>query len=79
MQRIGLLVGLLLVIIGLYRIDLLLYKTLDYFGKYVFFGLFNIMSLFLVFYFYKKFDGILKITMPLLFGLIVALIGFFIA
>ncbi len=79
MERALFLLGVLLVIIGLYRIDLLLYKTLNYFGKYVFFGLFNIMSLFLVFYFYKKFNGVLKITMPILWGLIVALIGFFIA
>jgi hypothetical protein len=79
-DKAGLIIGLILAIIGLYYIDenILLSFELNqskWFGRYVFFVAFNILVLWVLWVFYKKFKGVLKITMPLLFGIIVLFIG----
>jgi hypothetical protein len=75
MEKIGLIIGAVLTIIGIYRIDKFLTPTLDYFGKYVFFAAFNIFVIWVLWVFYKKFSGLLKIIMPMMFGIIILLIG----
>jgi hypothetical protein len=72
---IGLVIGLILGLYGLFRIDYILYEGLNYFGKYVFFFLFNAFVIYCFWFFYKKFEGWLKIAMPILFGIILLLIG----
>ncbi len=72
---IGLVTGFIIGLYGLYRIDSILVKGLNYFGKYVFFGLFNVFCIYLFWFFYKRFDGYLKILMPLFFGFILLLLG----
>jgi len=74
-SHIGLVIGLIMGLYGLYRIDNILIKGLNYFGKYVFFGLFNIFCLYLFWFFYKRFEGYMKILMPLLFGIVLLLLG----
>jgi hypothetical protein len=74
-DKIGLIVGIVLSLVGLYKIDSFLYPTLDYFGKYVFFTLMNIFSIWLVYLFFKSFNGFLKILMPTLMGGVVLLVG----
>jgi hypothetical protein len=79
-DKAGLIIGLILAIIGLYYIDenILLSFELNqskWFGRYVFFVAFNILVLWVLWVFYQKFKGVLKITMPLLFGIIVLFIG----
>jgi hypothetical protein len=76
----GLIIGFILSIIGMYYIDrnILLSFELNqskWFGKYVFFVAFNILILWVLWIFYKKFEGVLKITMPILFGIIILFIG----
>jgi hypothetical protein len=75
MEKIGLMVGVVLTIIGMVRIDGFLLPTLDYFGKYVFFGAFNIFVFWVEWVFYKKFNGYLKILMPLIWGAVILLLG----
>lgn len=75
MERIGLIIGLVLTIIGIVKIDMFLIPTLNYFGKYVFFAAFNIFVFWVEWVFYKKFGGLMKIIMPAVFGLIILLIG----
>jgi hypothetical protein len=79
-NKIGLIIGVILSIIGMYYIDrnILLSFELNnskWFGKYVFFLAFNVLILWVLLVFYKKFEGVLKITMPLLFGIIILFIG----
>ncbi|GAB6045337.1 hypothetical protein JCM11957_09350 [Caminibacter profundus] len=76
MQYFGLIIGLILGIYGLVRIDYVLYMGLNYFGKYVFFGLFNIFTLYFFWFFYKKFSGWLQIVMPAIYGFIILLVSF---
>ncbi|GAB6074022.1 hypothetical protein [Nautilia lithotrophica] len=75
MQNLGLIVGLILTIIGMYKIDMFLIPTLDYFGKYVFFAAINIFVFWIEWFFYKKFEGLMKILMPIGWGVIILLIG----
>jgi len=75
LDKLGLIVGEILVLVGLFFIDKFLIPTLDYFGKYVFFIAFNILCLWAPLFFYKRFNGILKITMPILIGIVISLIG----
>jgi len=75
MQKIGLIIGGVLTIIGMYNIDKFLIPTLDYFGKYVFFAAFNFFVFWVLWVFYKKFSGFLKTIMPVMFGIIILLIG----
>jgi len=75
LQYIGLIVGVVLGLIGLYKIDYVLYEGMNYFGKYVFFAVFNLFVLWLFWFFYKRFDGKLKIFMPILLGVVILLIG----
>jgi hypothetical protein len=76
LNYIGLIVGIILGAIGMYRVDYVLYEGLNYFGKYVFFASFNLFVLWLFWFFYKRFDGALKIAMPILFGLVLLLVGY---
>ncbi|EDM24530.1 hypothetical protein FE773_08210 [Caminibacter mediatlanticus TB-2] len=75
MNKLGLIIGEILVVIGLFFIDRFLFPTLDYFGKYVFFIAFNLFCIFLPLFFYKKFNGILKIAMPIIIGIAILLLG----
>ena len=75
MQNSGLIVGLILTIIGMYKIDMFLIPTLDYFGKYVFFGAINIFVFWVLWFFYKKFEGLMKILMPVIWGVVILLLG----
>jgi phosphotransferase system glucose/maltose/N-acetylglucosamine-specific IIC component len=74
MHYIGFFLGIILGICGVFKIDLVLIKGLNYFGKYVFFGLFHIFLIY-IFYLFSKQKGVLKIIGPLIFGLILCLIG----
>jgi len=75
MERLGLILGLIIGLYGLYKIDYILYGGLNYFGKYVFFTLFNLFVLYIFWFFYKRFSGYLKIIMPLLWGVVILLVG----
>ena len=75
MERLGLILGLIIGLYGLYKIDYILYEGLNYFGKYVFFTLFNLFVLYLFWFFYRRFSGYLKIIMPLLWGVVILLVG----
>jgi len=80
MNTIGLIIGLILTIIGIYYIDknILLSFELNqskWFGRYVFFAAFNILVIWVEWFFYKRFNGVLKIALPLLTGIIIVLIG----
>ena len=75
MNKSGLIAGLVLTIIGMYNIDKIIMPTLDYFGKYVFFAAINIFVFWVLWIFYKKFKGNLKILMPLLWGVVILLVG----
>jgi len=76
LEKIGLILGFVLLAAGMYRIDTFLIPTLDYFGKYVFFAAINIFVVWMELFFYRRFGGWLKTAMPILFGLIVLLLGF---
>jgi len=75
MDKAGFIIGFLLTAFGLYKIDMFLLPTLDYFGKYVFFVAINIFALWVLVMFYKKFENYLKTAMPILYGLLIMLIG----
>jgi len=46
--------GIVLGLIGLYKLDLVLIAGLNYFGKYVFFGLFHLFVVYFYYLSYKK-------------------------
>jgi len=71
----GLIIGIILGIIGLYKIDMVLIVGLNYFGKYVFFGLFHLFIIYLYYLSFKRFKGKWKIIMPIILGLILLLLG----
>ena len=71
----GLIIGIVLGIIGLYKIDLVLIAGLNYFGKYVFFGLFHIFIIYFYYLSFVKFKGKWKIIMLIILGLILLLFG----
>jgi hypothetical protein len=75
MNKIGLIIGLVLTGFGMYKIDSFLIPTLDYFGKYVFFAAFNIFVFWVLWTFYKKFNGNLKTLMPIVWGVVILLLG----
>ncbi len=75
LKYLGLIIGIVLGIIGLYKIDLVLIAGLNYFGKYVFFGLFHIFIFYFYYLSFVKFKGKLKIIMPIILGLILLLFG----
>ena len=54
MKKIFLIVGIVLGLLGLFRIDYTLYLGLNYFGKYVFFAFFNGFIIYLFWILYKK-------------------------
>jgi len=74
MNRIGLIIGYVLMFAGLYKIDSFILPTLDYFGKYVFFIM---MNLFLIWSVYKVSKSKLKIA-PVILGAIVFGLSFLI-
>jgi len=71
LQYIGLIIGILLGIVGLYRIDIVLIAGLNYFGKYVFFGLFHIFIFYLYYVAYKK-----NWYLPIILGGFLLILGF---
>jgi len=75
MEYVGVLIGIVLGIIGMYKIDYVLYEGLNYFGKYVFFTMFNLFVIWLFWLSFKKFDGKLKIIMPILLGAVIFIAG----
>ncbi|NPA11107.1 MAG: hypothetical protein GXO62_02580 [Epsilonproteobacteria bacterium] len=75
MDKIGLIIGLMLGIYGLFKIDYILYLGLNYFGKYVFFGLFNIAVVYIFLVLYENLKGALRIVAPVVFGIILLYIG----
>ncbi len=75
MKYIGLIIGIVLGFIGIYKIDVVLIKGLNYFGKYVFFVIFHLFILYIYYFIYKKSEGRLKIILPIIFGMILLLFG----
>ena len=71
MEKVGLIIGVILTSIGMYKIDTFLIPTLDYFGKYVFFVIFNIFIFWSLWESYKK----LKAVMPIFIGVVVVIVG----
>ena len=71
MNKLGLIIGIILGIIGIYKIDIVLIAGLNYFGKYVFFGLFHLFIVYLYYIFWIKFKGKLKVIMPVVLGLLI--------
>jgi len=74
MEKIGFLIGFILTSIGMYKIDKFLIPTLDYFGKYAFFIIFNIFIFWSLWKSYK-FNKKLKIVMPIFVGIVISIIG----
>jgi len=70
LDKVALIIGIILGIIGLYKIDIVLIAGLNYFGKYVFFGLFNLFIIYLYYFSFKKYRFI-----SLLIGGIIFLLG----
>ncbi len=75
MNKTGLIAGLVLTIIGMYNIDKFIIPTLDCFGKYVFFAAINIFVFWVLWIFHKKFNGNLKFLMPVIWGVVILLMG----
>ena len=75
MDKIGLLIGIILGAIGLYKLDIVLIAGLNYFGKYVFFVLFHLFIIYIYYLSYKKFSGFMKTIMPIFIGIIILLLG----
>ncbi len=74
-DKTGLVIGLMIGLFGLYKIDRILCLGLNYFGKYVFFGLFNIFALYGFWFCYKKFKGVWKNLAPILYSFIFLIAG----
>jgi len=75
LDKLALIIGIILGIIGLYKIDIVLIAGLNYFGKYVFFGLFNLFILYAYYYFFKKLNFKLKLIMPIVIGIALLILG----
>jgi hypothetical protein len=80
LEKAGLILAIILSIVGVYFIDknILISFELNHskwFGKYVFFAAFNILIFWSLWVFYKKFEGIFKIIVPIMFGVIILFIG----
>jgi len=54
MKKVIFIIGIILGLIGLYKIDTVLIAGLNYFGKYVFFGLFHLFIIYFYYLSYKK-------------------------
>ena len=76
MKYLGLIIGIILGLIGLYKIDIVLIAGLNYFGKYVFFTLFHLFLIYIYYLSFTKFRGIMKIIMPIFIGFIIFLVSF---
>jgi len=70
LDKVALIIGIILGIVGLYKIDIVLIAGLNYFGKYVFFGLFHLFIVYLYYFSFKKFK-----FLSLLVGFIIFLLG----
>ncbi len=70
MEKIGFLIGLIIGLYGLYKIDLTLIAGLNYFGKYVFFTLFQLFIIYLYYLCFKKLKGWKSAAASLLLGII---------
>jgi len=75
LDRLALIIGIILGIIGLYKLDIVLIAGLNYFGKYVFFILFHLFIIYIYYLSYKKFSGFMKTIMPIFIGIIILLLG----
>ena len=80
MNKLGLITGVILAVIGIYFIDkniLLSFEMTQskWAGRYIFFAAYHILILWVLYALYKKFEGILKILMPLLFGGVILFLG----
>jgi hypothetical protein len=64
----------IIILIGLIKFDIFIYPTLDYFGKYVFVGLLNLVSLWVCVMIYRKFGNIWAI----IWGIVVLIFFWFI-
>jgi len=73
-EKIGLIIGFILASIGMYNIDKFLIPTLDYFGKYAFFIIFNVFIFWSLWISYK-FNKKLKIIIPIFIGVLVLIVG----
>jgi len=73
-EKIGLIIGFILASIGMYNIDKFLIPTLDYFGKYAFFIIFNVFIFWSLWISYKI-NKKLKIIIPIFIGVLVLIVG----
>ena len=73
-KEIGYFLGVFLTIFAVYKLDLVLIEGLNYFGKYVFFGLFHLIILY-SFYYAFKFKNWKKFI-PLIEGVFFSLVNF---
>ena len=53
-DKIFLIIGAIFIIIGLYKFDIFIYSTLDYFGKYVFVLALNLIPFYVAWLFHNK-------------------------
>jgi hypothetical protein len=74
-DRLGLIIGIVIGLYGLYRVDYILYLGLNYFGKYIFFVIFNLFVLYSFWFLHKKTKGVWKNLAPLLFGIVLLIFG----
>jgi len=74
MEKIVLILGTILTSIGMYKIDKFLIPTLDYFGKYAFFIIFNIFIFWSLWISYKL-SSKLKMVMPIFIGAVILIAG----
>ena len=70
MDKVAFIIGVILGVIGLYKIDMILIAGLNYFGKYVFFVLFQLFIVYLYYFSFVKLKGWMKIVAPVLLGII---------
>jgi len=75
LDKLALILGIILGIIGLYKLDIVLIAGLNYFGKYVFFVLFHLFIIYAYYYSFKKFNFKFKLIMPIIIGIILLILG----
>jgi len=80
MNKLGLITGLILAVAGIYFIDKNILLSFEmnhskWAGRYIFFAAYHILIFWVLYVLYKKFEGILKILMPLLFGGFILFLG----
>jgi len=75
LDKLALIIGIILGVIGLYKIDIVLIAGLNYFGKYVFFTLFHLFIIYAYYYSFKKLNFKLKLIMPIIIGAVLLILG----